>query len=656
MRNAWGKTIGAVLLAAVIAVSSVGCGAGDPPAESESAWSEGIQSETETAAGNGTESTAETAFATETENGAADSGEDAVAGTEATSSTAGKEITDTSSDNEATGSVTGTETTDSVNKSAAAGESAVGAGAGDTTAGTKQATSSATSKADTNAGTSDKKDSKKSVASKSKTDTLAAPSNSGALQVIGTQLCDESGNAVQLRGISTHGLAWFPDYVNNALFKQFREEWNVNVIRLAMYTDEYGGYCSGGNQDDLKKLMKNGVKYATDNDMYVIIDWHMLNDQNPNTYIDEAKAFFREMSKEYASSDNVLYEICNEPNGGTTWNDIKAYANEIIPIIRKNDKDAIIIVGTPNWSQYVDQAADDPITGYDNIMYALHFYAATHKESLRNTMTAAIDKGLPVFVSEYGICDASGSGGIDETEANKWVSTMDSYGVSYVAWNLSNKDETSAILKASCSKTSGITESDLSDSGKWLYKMLTGGKSESGNSKKQSSDTTGDTSVSTAADTPGSAGADASDSTVIDNPSSAVDNQSSTAADNSGSAGTGTQNTTTDSTQTASTTLTNKNLNIDASVSNSWESDGATCYQYTVSIKNTTGKTSNKWKIKIKFNEDIILRNGWNGQMTVDGSTLTIESADYNGTIEPDGSVTDIGFIISGSQSLTIKK
>lgn len=122
-------------------------------------------------------------------------------------------------------------------------------------------------------------------------ETLATPANSGALQVIGTQLCDKNGNPVQLRGISTHGLAWFPEYVSSELFEQFRNEWNANVMRLAMYTDENGGYCAGGNPDELKKLVKNGVRYATDNDMYVIIDWHVLNDRDPNVHIDDAKAF-----------------------------------------------------------------------------------------------------------------------------------------------------------------------------------------------------------------------------------------------------------------------------------------------------------------------------------------------------------------------------
>ncbi len=302
----------------------------------------------------------------------------------------------------------------------------------------------------------------------------ASPSVSGKLHVNGSKLCDSKGQPVQLRGISTHGIGWFPEYINEACFAQLRTQWNVNVMRLAMYTAEYNGYLYGGDQNQLKALIRNGVQYAADHDMYVIIDWHILSDSNPNQHIEEACAFFDEMSKEFAGRSNVLYEICNEPNGGTTWNDIKTYASSVIGIIRKNDKDAVIIVGTPNWSQYVDEAAKDPITGYDNIMYALHFYAATHKDDLRNRMVSAVEAGLPIFVTEYGICDASGNGTIDRAEAEQWVHLMDLHDVSYVAWNLSNKSETSAILKSSCTKTRDFTEDDLSESGKWLYDMLTG--------------------------------------------------------------------------------------------------------------------------------------------------------------------------------------
>lgn len=297
--------------------------------------------------------------------------------------------------------------------------------------------------------------------------------SAGRLHVKGTKLVDKKGHEVQLRGVSTHGLSWYPQYVNDKCFAQLHDKWGANVVRLAMYTEEYNGYCSGDakNRSDLKKLIKKGVRLAKKHKMYVIVDWHILSDGNPNSHKKEAKAFFREMSREFKGYNNVIYEICNEPNNGTSWKEIKSYVRSVISTIRKNDKKAVIVVGTPTWSQDVDQAAADPIKG-DNIMYALHFYAATHKADLRNKMTAAINKGLPVFVTEYGICDASGNGAIDKKEADRWIQTMDEYGVSYIAWNLSNKQESSSIIKSSCSKVSGFKKSDLSDEGRWLYHLL----------------------------------------------------------------------------------------------------------------------------------------------------------------------------------------
>lgn len=297
--------------------------------------------------------------------------------------------------------------------------------------------------------------------------------SAGRLHVKGTKLVDKKGHEVQLRGVSTHGLSWYPQYVNDKCFAQLHDKWGANVVRLAMYTEEYNGYCSGDakNRSDLKKRIKKGVRLAKKHKMYVIVDWHILSDGNPNSHKKEAKAFFREMSREFKGYNNVIYEICNEPNNGTSWKEIKSYARSVISTIRKNDKKAVIVVGTPTWSQDVDQAAKDPIKG-DNIMYALHFYAATHKADLRNKMTAAINKGLPVFVTEYGICDASGNGAIDKKEADRWIQTMDEYGVSYIAWNLSNKQESSSIIKSSCPKVSGFKKGELSDEGRWLYHLL----------------------------------------------------------------------------------------------------------------------------------------------------------------------------------------
>lgn len=296
----------------------------------------------------------------------------------------------------------------------------------------------------------------------------------GALQVKGNRLTDQNGNQVQLKGISTHGLSWYPQYVNEDFFKQMRDEWNVELVRLAMYTAEYNGYCTGdeNNKQTLQNVISEGVNHATNLGMYVIIDWHILSDSNPLQNKEEAKKFFAQMAERYQGYDNVIYEICNEPNSGAGWNDIKTYANEVIPVIREKDKDAVILVGTPNWCQFVEEAAADPLTGYENLMYTLHFYADTHRDDLRNSLQIAYNRGLPLFVSEFGITDASGNGAVNVEEADKWIDLLDQNGISYCIWNLSNKDESSAFFKTNCNKASGFVSEDLSEEALWYLDVL----------------------------------------------------------------------------------------------------------------------------------------------------------------------------------------
>lgn len=305
-----------------------------------------------------------------------------------------------------------------------------------------------------------------------KKDTAGTPvENHGALSVEGTDIVDKNGDIFQLRGVSTHGINWFPDYVNKEAFSSLAG-YGVNAIRLAMYTADYNGYCSGGSQKELEDLVDKGVQACNELGLYVIIDWHILNDNNPNQNKDSAKGFFETVSKRYAGYDNVIYEICNEPNGGTTWEDIKSYAEEIIPVIRKNDKNALIIVGTPNWSQDVDIASQNAIEGQENLVYAVHFYASTHKAEIRGKVEKARQNGLPVIVSECSICEASGNGSINYDEAEKWMEMIDEYHLSYFAWNLSNKEEQSSLLKSSVTKTGNFEAADFSETGLWFIEKF----------------------------------------------------------------------------------------------------------------------------------------------------------------------------------------
>lgn len=293
-------------------------------------------------------------------------------------------------------------------------------------------------------------------------------SQHGQLSVKNGQLVDKSGKGYQLRGMSTHGLTWFPEFVNESAFKTLRDDWNTNVVRLAMYVDEWGnGQCYMGNKSGSLELLEKGVDICIKLDMYVIIDWHVLNPGDPSKYTNEAKSFFETVSKRYAKYPNVIYEICNEPNGGASWSgNIKPYAEKIIPVIRKNAPNSVIIVGTPTWSQEIDKPLSDPLS-YKNVMYAFHFYAATHA-GLRSNVENCVAQGLPVFVSEFGTCDASGGGANDFYETQKWLSYFDKQGISYCNWSICNKDETCSVLRPGTSANGNWSESNLTENGKWM--------------------------------------------------------------------------------------------------------------------------------------------------------------------------------------------
>ena len=237
-----------------------------------------------------------------------------------------------------------------------------------------------------------------------------------------------------------------------------------------MYTDEGSGYCTGGDKESLKSLVKDGVQYATELDMYVIIDWHVLAERDPNAYKAEAIDFFSEMSDLYADYDNVLYEICNEPNGDGRWDAIKNYANQVIPCIRNNAPSAVIIVGTPDYSYAVTAVIGDELQ-YDNLAYSFHYYAGQHGEDYENMIGDCLRNDIPVFVSEWGVNRDMGG---DEAlaKAQRFIDYMDSEKISRCSWSLCNKDECFSFIKPDCRKYSDWKEEDLTDVGKLIFKSF----------------------------------------------------------------------------------------------------------------------------------------------------------------------------------------
>lgn len=273
-----------------------------------------------------------------------------------------------------------------------------------------------------------------------------AASYNGQLHVDGKKIENSHNEEVQLRGISSHGIQWYGDLYNADAIAQLKKEFGINVFRVAMYTDpNTGGYVANPS---LKNKVYELVDASIALDIYVIIDWHILGDNNPQTYETQAKEFFAEVTARYAGVPNVIYEICNEPNGtDITWeNNVYPYATNVLSAIRANAPDALVIVGTPDWSKDLKSVRLKPLDD-KNVAYALHFYAGSHNKTLRDTIDDFRDHNLAVFISECGATDATGAGELYEDAFKRWADYMKNRKLSWVYWSYSNKDETSAMLE-----------------------------------------------------------------------------------------------------------------------------------------------------------------------------------------------------------------
>lgn len=279
----------------------------------------------------------------------------------------------------------------------------------------------------------------------------------GFLQVKGIHLASQAGEPVVLHGVSYGWHNFWPRFYNEKSVEWLAKDWHVSVVRAAIGVEPKGGYISDPSKavDAAEAIIKGAVKSG----IYVIVDWH-----SHNINLDSAIQFFTCIARRYHHYPNIIYELFNEPDY-ESWADVKNYAEKLIPVIRAYDKRNIILVGCPHWDQDINLPVADPVKGFDNIMYTVHFYAATHKEWLRARCDSALAKGLPVFISESAGMEASGNGKIDYAEWKKWIDWADERMISWVTWSVSDKDETCSMLKQSANSYGNWKDEDLKESG-----------------------------------------------------------------------------------------------------------------------------------------------------------------------------------------------
>lgn len=276
----------------------------------------------------------------------------------------------------------------------------------------------------------------------------------GLLKTKGNRIVGQADTAVSMGGNSMFWSQWAGGFYNANTVKWLKSDWNSKIIRAAMGVDETGGYIT--NSAIEKQKVFDVVDACIAEGLYVIIDWHSHHAENYKT---ESIAFFKEMATKYGQYPNVIYEIYNEPLDVTSWSKtIKPYAVDVISEIRKIDPDNLILVGTRTWSQEVVEAGNDPINDV-NVAYVLHFYVGSHGKYLRDKAQEALDKGVPLFVSEWGVWGS-------DSDMENWMIFMKNNKLNWCNWAITTKVEPSSVLASSASVNGNWKDSDLSPIGK----------------------------------------------------------------------------------------------------------------------------------------------------------------------------------------------
>jgi endoglucanase len=291
-------------------------------------------------------------------------------------------------------------------------------------------------------------------------------SRHGLLRVAGHRIVGADGQPASFAGNSFFWSQWQGQFYNAGTVNWLVRDWKSGIVRAALGITA-DGYL--GHPATETARIRAVVDAAIAADVYVIIDWH---DHRAHEHTAQAVAFFSQMARLYGRQPHVMYEIYNEPLKEATWaGDVKPYARKVIAAIRAIDPDNLIIVGSPNWSQDVDLAAADPIKDA-NVAYSLHFYAGTHRQSLRAKAVKAMELGAALFVTEWGTCNSDGNGKVDVKSTGEWMAFMRQWQLSHCNWSVADKREAASIVIPGASPTGGWADADLTPSGRYVRELI----------------------------------------------------------------------------------------------------------------------------------------------------------------------------------------
>ncbi|WP_419703338.1 cellulase family glycosylhydrolase [Promicromonospora sp. NFX87] len=291
----------------------------------------------------------------------------------------------------------------------------------------------------------------------------------GQLSVCGVGLCNAQGKRIQLRGMSTHGTQWYSQCITDGSLDTLAYDWNADVVRISTYVQEDGYETDPAR---FTALVNRYIDMLTARGMYAIVDWHMLDPGDPNFNLQRAKTFFTAIAERNNGKNNIIYEVANEPNG-VSWQTIKGYHEQIIPVVRAKDPDAVILLGTRAWSSLgvsdgstESEVVNNPVNA-SNVMYTFHFYAASHGQDYLSALSRAADR-IPMFITEFGTQDYAGEGANDFAMSQRYLDLAASKKISWVNWNFSDDHRSGAVLTQGSCASGSFGVGNLKESGRWI--------------------------------------------------------------------------------------------------------------------------------------------------------------------------------------------
>jgi len=275
----------------------------------------------------------------------------------------------------------------------------------------------------------------------------------GKLSIEGSSIKNSEGGDVVLKGISSYGIQECGDFFDKEVIKTLAEDWGCDVLRIAVTGDAAGeGYIKDPDKyfDTVCKI----CDMCEAQGIYVIVDWNVCYGEEAGEHTEAAVDFFSRLSAIYSESFNIIYEINNDPvkrdmemSSETEWDEcIWPFATAVIEAVRANDDNNIIIVGAPNYGLDVNESAVDPFE-YSNIAYGCRIYSGPHNEAQRDKVSSALDEDVCVFVTQWGLSNEYGVGGIHPNETSKWIEYLDENSISWCNYAIGSNtsDDTNAL-------------------------------------------------------------------------------------------------------------------------------------------------------------------------------------------------------------------